>query len=260
MRIPYSISKSGMKAQQQKLDALAHNIANVNTAGFKQKNVSFRELLVNDITEQDTLLSAEVNAAGLNRGVQSSVNGTDFSTGSLIESADNLSLTVNGEGFFGVTDNAGNLVLTKDGQFTLDEGNRLVNRRGQLVNADLTVPREAWPEGELTVSSEGNLLVKTTEGDVQVGRIPLYTVENPQALIPTGDNNFMVSPEQQATLTNSIDNPAAFGTFISGVYEESNVDLAQSFTDMIMTQRAYSLNAQVTRSTDEIQSLINQFS
>lgn len=259
MRIPYSISKSGLKAQQNKLDTIAHNIANSNTAGYKQKTVSFRELLVNDINEQDALLSANAENLGLNRGVLSSTNGTDFSTGSLIQSEENLSLSVNGEGFFGVQDGNGNLVLTRDGNFTLDGNKQIVNSRGQVVETNLTIPADAWPEGEVQVGSSGEIFIQTEEGQVSVGVIPLYNVENPQALIPIGDNNFTIAPDQAGTLINSVDNPAAFGTLLTGAYENSNVDLAQSLTDMIMAQRAYSLNAQVTKSTDEIYSLINQF-
>lgn len=259
MNIPYSISKSGLKAQQTKLDTVAHNIANANTAGYKQKTVSFRELLVNDITEQDALFSGNAENLGLNRGVQSSVNGTDFSTGSLVQSEENLALSVNGEGFFGVQDANGNLVLTRDGNFSLDESKQIVNSRGQIVETNLTVQSDAWPEGEVQVGSSGNIFIQTTNGQVAVGTIPLYNVENAQALVPVGDNSFTIAPGLEGTLVNSIENPEAFGTLLSGVYEESNVDLAQSFTDMIMAQRAYSLNAQVTRSTDELYSLINQF-
>ncbi|MFL2124844.1 flagellar hook-basal body protein [Marinilactibacillus psychrotolerans] len=259
MRIPYSISKSGLKAQQNKLDTIAHNISNSDTAGYKQKTVSFRELLVNDINEQDALLSGNANNLGLNRGVLSSTNGTDFSAGSLVQSEENLSVSVNGEGFFGVRNEAGDLVLTRDGNFTLDENKQIVNSRGQVVETNLTIPADAWPEGEVQVGSSGEIFIQTGEGQINVGVIPLYNVENPQVLIPIGDNNFTIPPEQAGTLINSIENPGAFGTLLTGVYENSNVDLAQSFTDMIMAQRAYSLNAQVTRSTDEIYSLINQF-
>lgn len=261
MNIPYSISKSGLKAQQTKLDTVAHNIANSDTVGYKQKTVSFRELLVNDITAVDVPTSGNVQNMGLNRGVQSSATGTDFTRGSLVETGSNLSMSINGDGFFSVEGENGERILTRDGQFTLDENKAIVNSRGQIVEVNLTVPPEAWPEGTFQISSTGEILIQDgNEGLTSVGAIPLYNVDNPQALIPDGGNGFTIAPDLEGSVFNSIENPAAFGSIQSGFIEGSNVDLAQSFTDMMMTQRAYSLNAQVTRSTDEMFSLINQFS
>ena len=57
MSIPLSISKSGLNAVQTAMDALSNDIANVNTTGYKSKNVRFDELLKNDIKGGNILLS-----------------------------------------------------------------------------------------------------------------------------------------------------------------------------------------------------------
>ncbi|WP_208558974.1 flagellar hook-basal body protein [Marinilactibacillus kalidii] len=261
MNIPYSISRSGLKAQQNKLDTVSHNIANSSTLGYKQKTVSFRELLVNDITAPDVSTREGAQNMGLNRGVQSTTTGTDFSRGSLFETGSKLAMSINGEGYFSVQNSNGERVLSRDGDFTLDENKAIVNSRGQFLETNLTIPADAWPEGDFQISSTGELLIQNgNQGLISVGSVPLYNVENPQALIPDGSNGFRIAPELEGTVYSSLQNPAAFGRIESGFVEGSNVDLAQSFTDMMVTQRAYSLNAQVTRSTDDMFSLINQFS
>lgn len=226
MRIGYSLSQSGLKAQQNKMNQLANDIANVDTVGYKQKATSFRELLINDVTEQDVLLSENAQEIGQIRGVQSGVTGTNFAQGAFTETGQPYHFAIDGEGFFLVTSPEGNQYLTRDGAFGLDEAGDIVNDRGHY----------------LTI--QGNI-----NGDYTV---PLYSVDNLQGLQPIGENYFALEAGAEFA-------QAATGEVRQGFLEHSNVDLAHSMTEMIVAQRAYSLNAQAVRSTDEIYQIINQF-
>lgn len=253
MRIGYSLSQSGLRAQQAKMDQIAHDIANVNTIGYKSKKTSFKELLINDVTAQDVLL-ADGTMPGQGRGVLSGVTGTSFTQGNFQETQENFHLAIAGEGFFQVTSPDGQVYLTRDGAFQVDgTGTRLVNSQGHDLDANLTLPVAQWPNGAVSISENGNIQV----GAQTVGVIPLYLPENKQALQPVGGNYFAVDAE--AGLVSTLESPALFGGVQQGFIEQSNVDLAKSMTEMIIAQRAYSLNAQVTKSTDEIYQTINNF-
>lgn len=225
MRIGYSLSQSGLKAQQTKMNQLANDIANVDTVGYKQKSTSFRELLINDVTEQDVLLSENAGEIGQYRGVQSGITGTNFAQGALVETGQPYHFAIDGEGFFLVTSPEGNQYLTRDGAFSLDEAGNMVNDRGHYL---------------------------TIEGDVNGDfTIPVYSADNLQELQPIGENYF--------ALGDGFAQLGGLGAVRQGYLEQSNVDLAQSMTEMIVAQRAYSLNAQAVRSTDDIYQIINQF-
>lgn len=248
MKSIYSISQSGLHANQLKMDALANDISNVNTIGYKRSTVSFRELLSDQLTEQDGFLTENAATASLNRGVQSAATGTFFGQGPLVETGEDIHLSIDGNGFFGIRDATGTLSLTRDGAFSLDEGGNIVNDRGNYLEVNLTLPFEEWPTGDMVISREGNVVV----GDQQVGSIPMFTVENLQELQPIGQNQFIhLAGEEGYILSNA--------SILQGYIEESNVDLAAAMTSMMIAQRAYSLNATVTQSTDEIYSLINNF-
>lgn len=157
----------------------------------------------------------------ISAGVRSEVATTDFRQGSLRDGTSALNLAIVGEGFFGVENGAGELFLTKDGTFTMDGTGRLVN-------------------------GNGHYLMTTGE------QVNVYNPANVEALQPAG-NNYYVAPNNDLTL---LENPRIEANRI----EQSNVDLAKELTNMMIAQRAYSLNVKVAQSTDDMMSLINQFS
>lgn len=225
-----------MKTHQQKMNHIAHNIANVNTIGYKKQSVQFSELLHNTVNEQDARISENAGELSNGMGVRLAESKAAYTQGSLTNTGDPLHLAVGGNGFFGVRDDNNELLLTRDGAFHLNSQNEVVNDQGYLLEMN------------------GQVLDGQTPSTDQ---IPLFLPTDSSGLTPSGGNLYRIN--EGAALLNSATNPEAFGEILSGHIEESTVDLAQSFTDMIMSQRAYSLNAKVTQSTDEIYSLINQF-
>src|SRR5687767_13898129 len=77
---------SGMNAQQANIDNVAHNLANVNTAGFKKARVEFEDLVYQQIKAPGTPTSQEGEApigleAGL--GARAVATARNFSAGNL---------------------------------------------------------------------------------------------------------------------------------------------------------------------------------
>lgn len=256
MMIPYSISKSALQGQQHNLNTISHNIANVNTTGFKKKDSQFTELLHNAVTEQDVRLANNTDVS-LNAGVRQTASTDDFRQGALVQTEDPLHLAVGGNGFFGVRNADNELLLTRDGAFHIDSQNQIVSDRGERLDMTVMVPVDQWDRSSLNVSDTG-VVSSTINGEhTVVGQIPLYLPPHSAAVESAGNNMYRVM--DGVNLIASANAPENFGSITSGYLESSTVDLAQSITNMMLSQRAYSLNGKVLQSTDEIYSLINQF-
>lgn len=257
MRIPYNISKSALQAHQHKLNHVSHNIANVSTTGYKHKDVQFTELIHNAVTEQDVRLSEDIENPSLNTGVKMAASKNSFTQGGLTQTNDPFHLAVAGNGFFGVRNAEGEMFLTRDGAFHLSTEGQIVNDRGDVVELTNAIPDNVLTTGEVSIGKNGDITVLTDGQTNTVGQVSLFLPPHHTAITEAGDNMYRVT--EGAEILSSAADPEAFGTVTSGYLEGSTVDLAQSITDMMMSQRAYSLNSKVMQSTDEIYSLINQF-
>lgn len=257
MQLSMSTSRTGIHAHQQAMDAIAHDIANVNTTGYKSKEVNFRELMTNQIVEDRLQLGDGAANQNISAGALSGVSNTDFTQGTFNESGGDFHMAISGNGFFGVTDANGQFYLTRDGAFQMNGNGTLTNGRGEALVLETTIPTANWPEGNVSIQASGEVFITGEAGSVQVGTIPLFYPNNPDALMPASGNNYQV-PEGIELMT-SIGNDGLLGNIQQGFLEGSNVDLASTFTEMIVTQRAYSLNLKVAQSTDEIAGMINNF-
>ncbi|GEK89338.1 flagellar basal-body rod protein FlgG [Alkalibacterium putridalgicola] len=257
MRIPYNISKSALQAHQHKLNHVSHNIANVNTTGYKHKDVQFTELMHNAVTEQDVRLSEESGEPSLNTGVKLAASKNSFAQGGLTQTNDPFHLAIAGKGFFGVRNAEGERMLTRDGAFHLSTEGQLVNDRGDTVEMTNAIPDNLLNTGEVSISKNGDVTVNADGQATVVGQISLFLPPHHTAITEAGDNMYRIN--EGADVLTQADGDGDFGMIASGYLEGSTVDLAQSITDMMMSQRAYSMNSKVMQSTDEIYSLINQF-
>lgn len=250
MGLSININKTGIKSQQLALNAISNNIANATTEGYKSKAVRFQSLMNNQITDEDVLLNNVT--PGISAGARSEVGVTDFSTGNLRDGTSALNLAIMGDGFFGVENAAGEVFLTKDGSFTVDGTGRLVNGNGDYLVMNGALPPMVSGNEQLTVAGDGTLFLEVNGVSTEVGQLNIYMPGNVEGLQPVGENYF-IDPNNNLTLIND-------AVVQSNRIEMSNVDLAQELTNMIVAQRAYSLNVKVAQSTDEMMSLINQFS
>ncbi|MBM6614679.1 flagellar hook basal-body protein [Desemzia sp. RIT804] len=258
MSISLSTSRSGIHAHQKAMDAIANDISNVSTTGYKSKQVNFRELMTNQLVEDRLLLADNAENTNISAGSLSGVTNSDFTQGSLTESGGTFHMAIAGNGFFGVTDPAGQFYLTRDGGFQLNGDGTLTNGRNEALVMNATLPVGAWPEGDIVIQDNGTVTIQGLNGqETQVATIPLFYPSVPDALQPAGGNNYLI-PEGIELLTSNGNNDA-FGKIQQGYLESSNVDLASTFTDMIVTQRAYSLNLKAAQSSDEIMGMINNF-
>jgi flagellar basal body rod protein FlgG len=127
--MPYGmyISAEGAQAQQQRLEVIANNMANMETVGFKRDVPVFQARFAQAIQQQsDYPHSGSQNDVG--GGVKIIDVETDFDSKSLRQTDIPTDFTVNGEGYFQVQAPDGNIYLTRAGNFNIDANGRRMDR------------------------------------------------------------------------------------------------------------------------------------
>ncbi|HEX6021294.1 MAG TPA: flagellar hook-basal body protein [Solirubrobacter sp.] len=232
---------AGMAAQQSKLDAVANDLANANTTGYKRVRVGFADLLY----DQGGRPTAPGVTVG--HGARAVQTGRGFQQGNLRETGNPLDVAIQGEGFIRVRLSDGRQALTRDGGLHLDGTRRLVTSTGALVQPQITVP-QGISESAISISRNGTV---TADGRT-LGRIELVTVRSPAGLLSAGENAFVA--------TAASGNPAAAPestVLTQGALEGSNTDMASAMVEMIEAQRTYQLTSKAIQTADQMMEIAN---
>jgi flagellar basal-body rod protein FlgG len=233
---------AGMAAQQQRMDAVANDLANANTTGYKRQRVGFRDL----VYEQTGRSSAQGVRTG--SGAAAVDAGRAFAQGTLQRTDRPLDVAIQGEGFFRIRLADGRDALTRDGGLQIDGNRRLVTSSGSIVQPEITLP-EGITEDRISIGSDG-----TVYADRQrVGKLDVLTVRSTQGLLSVGDNAFLATPASGPAVA------APQTTVVSqGALEASNTDMAEAMVAMIESQRAFQLASKAISTADEMMGIANQ--
>jgi len=230
---------AGLRAQSDALEVVAHNLANLNTTGFRGQQATFQSLLAaspNGLAAQsssaaDNGLSSVLNRAMNNFGV---LEGThmDMDTGSVLTTGNPLDLAIEGGGFFAIR-TAGVIRYTRNGSFRVSGGGQLVTRDGGLVLSDPTLPEKDKykdkginvPPGVVAIASDGTLSVN---GAV-AGTIGLVEFAPGTPLTAEGES-LIAAPEGSAR-------PVLQPALKQGALESSNVNSVGSVISLLAMQR-----------------------
>jgi flagellar basal-body rod protein FlgG len=233
---------AGMAAQQQRMDAVANDLANANTTGYKHQRVGFRDL----VYEQTGRSSAQGVRTG--SGAAAVDAGRAFAQGVLQRTDRPLDVAVQGEGFLRIRLADGRDALTRDGGLHIDGARRLVTNTGAYLQPDITVPA-GISESQISIGPDGTVLADRRP----IGTLDLVTVRSLQGLISVGDNAFVTSPESGPTVA------APRATVITqGALESSNTDMANAMVALIESQRAFQLASKAITTADEMMGIANQ--
>lgn len=247
-----SLNKNAMKAHQTKMDGVAHDLANVNTYGYKKKEVNFEELRLREV-EGEVLKSDRAGDLALNMGVKSGLTKTSFNQGTILATDKKFDMAIMGEGFFGVRDRNNNLLLTRNGGFQQNADASISDDLGNRLEMELYQPFENWT-GQVTISKNGQVRDLENGQNRLLGRVLLYKPDNPHNLIPIAEGKYML--RAGGNLENSLTG-GGFGDINQYFLEGSNAEIADGMVDMIRTQRAYSMNAKALQTTDDMMTMIN---
>jgi flagellar basal-body rod protein FlgG len=233
---------AGMAAQQQRLDAVANDLANANTTGYKHQRVGFRDL----VYDQTGRSSAQGVRTG--SGAAAVDAGRSFEQGVLQRTDRPLDVAIQGEGFLRVRLADGRDALTRDGGLHVDGARNLTTSTGALVQPAIKVPAGVG-EDQISIGSDGTVLAAGN----RIGRLDVVTVRSQAGLLSVGDNAFVATAASGAAVAA----PRAT-TLTQGALESSNTDMAEAMVSMIESQRAYQIASKAISTADEMMGIANQ--
>ncbi|GAB6053152.1 flagellar basal-body rod protein FlgG [Magnetospira thiophila] len=254
------IGATGMLAQEQNVEVISNNIANMNTTGYKRRRTEFHDLLYQNLrrvgsasSDSGTIVPTGVQ---LGLGVKLAAVYRIHGQGNLTATDNVMDLAIQGKGFFQVLMPSGETAYTRDGTFQMSADGSLVTHDGYALQPGITVPAKAV---DVTVNASGEVLVKlagqTTSQNV--GQLQLAMFPNPAGLQAVGDNYLMQTTSSGAPVT-ATPGTTGMGTLLQGFLETSNVNAVEEVGNLISAQRAYEMNSKVISTSDEMMSAVNQ--
>ena len=249
-------SATGMASQQTNIDTIAHNLANVNTSGFKKSRVNFQDLMYQTLrTAGSTTADGGQLPVGIQVGMGSKVVAVEkiFLQGDYNQTKNPLDLAIEGKGFFKLLSN-GKEVYTRAGALKTDKDGYICDSNGNRLQPEFAVPAKAV---SITVDPGGKLVCAESDGkELASVQLQLFDFTNPAGLASMGHNLFVTSEASGEPIQG---NPGVdeFGTILQGYTEMSNVDVVEEMINMIMAQRAYEMGTKVIQTSDECLQMAN---
>jgi flagellar hook protein FlgE len=264
-------SLNGMKNSQTQLDVISHNIANVETNGFKKSRVQFGDIVAGSAYTNPKL------TVGIGAAVEQIQQ--NFALGPSEQTGSALDLMINGDGFFTMKSaQSGVTLYTRNGSFQTDAAgyvNDGSNNRLQVfptdaagtvtsttpVDAKLPAQNTATPPADfagVAVLDNGNVVASYADGsNTVIGKVALASFITPTGLKQVGSSNW-----QQTGLSGAPKygepGDAQYGPIMSGSLERSNVDVADELVGLIIAQRNFQANAKAIDTATQIsQTVIN---
>ena len=251
------IGSSGMNAQQSRLDAIANNLANADTTGFKRDIVvskSFPELLMrrmNDDGVYETPFgSADVApiVGKIGLGVETNELYTDFEQGSFKQTSTHTDVALSGEGFFAVQTPQGER-YTRNGNFLVGKEGILETKEGYPVLGEYVYIYVA--DDRFVVNQDGMVY---SENDMElIDRLKVVRFDNERYLEKMGSSLYKdTNVTGPAYIAEGNERPQ----FLQGYIETSNVNVVNEMVSMIEVNRAYEANQKTIQSQDTMMSTL----
>ncbi len=235
----FYISKSGLKSYGVYLDAIANNLANAGTNGFKSQEVAFADLIYSDTQAAP---AAGGKAYELASGSRAAVK--DSLADGMVVPGEEFEFAAVGGGYLAFSDHAGNVSYTKTGTFSVTEheGEAYLSVNGGFaLNADLERIRLA-PGEKLSLYSPG----EGGEGE----KLGVFKLPDESGLIKTSSGRYAMPEGSFPEVDYST-------RVLCGYKMLSNVNIADEMVKMITSQRGFQLNAQMIKTADELEQHIN---
>ncbi len=249
---------SGVNSNGNALNVIGDNIANVNTVGFTKSRAEFEDLMYQTQKEPGTatgLNAYSPNGVQTGLGVRTASTQKDFESGNAVMTKNILDLQIEGGGFFQILTPDGQVAYTRDGAFKKDPSGRIVDKNGNALQPEITVPPNITAL-EITPSGEVRVMTGQNDPPQSVGQIDIVNFVNPAGLKSLGRNLFGQTPASGQALQTR---PGLNGTgyLAQGQLEASNVNIVDEMVNMIRAQRAYETNSKVIQTSDQMLQSVN---
>ncbi len=249
---------TGMYAQQLNVDTIAHNLANVNTTGFKKSRPEFQDLMYQTLKTTGVSQNPNVQVPGelqVGTGAIPISTNRSFIQGDMQPTQNQLDVGIEGEGFLQVRRPDGTIAYTRDGSFKISGEGTLVTSQGYLVEPALTFADDT---ASISIATDGTIEATSTGSaeSFKVGQFELAKFINPAGLRSIGGNLF-VETVASGTPMVGMAGSEGFGEIKQGMLESSNVDVVEEMVSMITAQRAYEINAKTIKTVEDMLSIAN---
>jgi len=229
------VAMTGAQATLRAQAAVANNLANKDTAGFKAERFGTQAF--------------EIPGAGLPTRVDAltAAAGYDATGGALLATGNDTDIALRDGVWLGVADASGREALTRGGELRLSPNGVLTTAAGRPVLSEAGAPLAVPPHSKLSIGQDGTVSIQPLgqgpETVATVGRLRLAQTERPDQL-ERGEDGLMRSRDPL---------PQATGNALStGLLEGSNVDTAGTLVQMIELARAFEMQVKVLRNGEEM--------
>ncbi len=249
---------TGMQAQELAIDVIAHNLANVNTTGFKKSRADFQDLLYQTLRAPGVATTATTNSptgiqVGL--GVKPAAVQRMNMQGDYTQTANTFDVAIEGNGFFQIDMPDGTTTFTRAGALKLDSQQRVVTSDGLPIDPAITIPDGAL---DVTIGQDGivSAILPGQNLATQLGQIQTARFTNPAGLRALGKN---LLQETETSGPPQLGNPGEDnrGTLLQGFLENSNVSVVEELIGLITGQRAYEVTSKAIQTADEMLKVTN---
>ena len=254
---------TGMRAEQTNVDTIAHNLANVNTTGYKTEVNQFKSLLYQTIQTKTTSANGENKPVGaqVGLGVRNAAITSIFTDGALLASESDTAFALSGRGFFAVRGEDGNTYYTRNGNFnwalnaqggimmTTSDGLPVLDTNGQPISFS-----NEYVASKITVTGDGTFCYPDEANNPKSLGITfgVYQFNNPAGLEKSDSGLFTQSAASGAPMNESTNNTLEKTKVSQGYIEGSNVQVVDEMVNLIQSQRRYELNAKAITASDEM--------
>jgi flagellar basal-body rod protein FlgG len=247
------VGAAGMKGQQLQIDTIAHNLANLNTIGFRRGITTFSEVSAALATTAVNGVLGDNPEAFRGAGI---ATGTSLSSraGELRQTGETLDVAIDGLGFIEVIRSDGTPAYSRAGRLKINENGELATLDGSPLAAGIQIPSGTR---QIVISEDGRVLTVPENGEqVELGQIELVTFPNATALRPAGANLYVADAAAGEPQTGT-PGQSDMGVLRQGYVESSNVQMADELVSMMLAQRAFELNSRVVQAADQLMSITN---
>jgi flagellar basal-body rod protein FlgF len=246
---------SGQIAQQRKVETIANNIANANTAGFKKDEIVFKEHLTAltekgltdiDIPREDWSPDDFYRSQGAeNAYVKIDGTYTIHEQGALVPTGNKFDFALNGKGFFEVMTPTG-VRYTRNGSFTLDKDGFLVTNKGYRILSKLNQAEQEARELASADEIQNRFINLGEAKKVSISRNGDVFTENGQltslSIVEFKDLHAIKKQGHSLYINNAVDNinRENIQTAVNqGFIEQSNVNAIKEMSELIRAHRQF---------------------
>jgi flagellar basal-body rod protein FlgG len=255
------IGATGMRSQQTQIDAIAQNVANLSTNGYRRSVVSFADVMASiagsTATQSTQSTLAPPQARSLGAGDTATVTVSNVA-GALNQTNSPFNVALNGAGFFEVMRSDGTPAYTRDGELIVNTDGLLAFSDGSPLAGKIAVPSDA---NNLQITADGHVSAFVGGNTVatDLGQIELVQFPNTAGLAPIGNNLYVPTP----AAGNAQPGKAAqngFGSLQQGFLESSNVQMSDEMVNLMLAQRGFEMNSKIIQAADQMLGITNGLS